>query len=852
MIRIIVRTFILFILFSTQFVYSQILVSGTSFEPKTVDPTKKYYGIEEVKQYGFQEASLTSLIPLTPSVDENVFHTTQYYGITNNPNKLDTLRYNDVAGNEDYQLVFSPKSGGANTTILVYTVENLVPNSQVSVVIDYCNAIAPNYCPFSLGIFKVAINAEVFNLTNGQDVRQVGIGKCATDTIKGIVNKQGRLEVRINSLNTSDCSVVGINKIEVVGFPEPQVFSKKETEVCVGEQIALHTVLNYNATYQWQVNSAGSWSNIANGTNPALLYELSTTQSYQFRVQLTPINGSSAVVSTPTTINSIVCCEINGAPASRQTIFLDDFGRIDMSDPTGGTYIEWDYSDILNPIEVTKTTTTPFRWKLNPQPYPDLAPNTAQFQASGALVDGTYTVAGLITGFNSYTINGVTYKGARLEWASRITGPVQPSSNEPSGLDHSGKPDGAAFLINNPPNAGGEVIYRKTIDNLCFGKQLYFETWITVFTDVAPGSYNPVQVTLKATDSQDLSNTTLVTSTATREADGGGVWVKLAGNITLTAANSVLVFEIINNVNTDQNGNDLVIDDIKISICAPPSVNMFVDLKTLSQSEAVCTDPFTIQASATSLLSTFFGNNEKYLFQWTLTPSDNFSWTNYGTPQASEFLTIDPKTSIAFIGLTKGDKVYFRTIVASASIFSSNNDFVPSNANIHDPCRNYSVSEPIVVTANCNCILSPEIVGDFDYCAQNEHTLITVDNDYDTYKWSSGGTEKEEIVTYLDNPITLSVTKNNCVGTSKSITVNESVCTGIQDQVVTGISVYPNPVGGRSLSFSQELHTVLIFNSYGQEILSQEVVKELNVESLPTGIYYLKSKEGNINFQIVR
>ncbi|GAL85405.1 hypothetical protein CHU_3437 [Sporocytophaga myxococcoides] len=671
--------------------YGQIVVAGTDFNPSSGNAGRTYIGLDDIVQYGIQTGSLTSTPPLAPNVNTNIFNATYYYAITDSPFKLDTIRYKKNTP-ADYMFVYSPKPAGGNVNVLEYSVKGLVPSSAVSVTVNYCSVTSSTYAPCASDRdeFKGGINLDQNNQLNGTDSPQLMMGACSSVTYTGTATNSGDMIFRLNATRNGSCQATGISKIEVKGFIQPTIISSQGNEVCAGEQISLQAKTDYNASYKWQVNSGSGWTDIPGGTNKSQLYEVTNVKEYKFRLILTPSGGGPPITSNEITVNAITCCQENGVAASRQTIYYDDFGRIDLSDKTGKTYKVWDYTDPLNPVEVTKTTTTPFRWPIAP------APLNATFKGTGTPLDGEYAVAGYLTGYNAH--NG--YDGAKLEWANRVTGPTTPPDLS---YDHSGTVEGAALFLNCPINTGGKTLYERTISNLCFGKQLFFECWIAVFTNSAAGAYNPVDVKVRLTDGGNAANVVETSATATRQADGGGVWVRIGAQINLSG--NSLKMEIINNQNVSENGNDLVLDDIKIMACAPPAIDLFFDLATLSKSKTICgTDKLDLFTKTTALLKAYYNNNPYFLYQWTRTPNDVTSWKNLGAPGTPESHTIaNALAHAAFTGLPDGDKVYFRVIAATQLIFNDKNNFqgVGNYANINDPCKNYSVSPAIEAYELC-------------------------------------------------------------------------------------------------------------------------------------------------------
>lgn len=833
--------------------YGQIVVAGTDFNPSAGNTGRTYIGLDDIVQYGIQTGSLTSTPGLAPNVNTNIFNATHYYAITDSPFKLDTIRYKKNTP-ADYMYVYSPKPAGGNANILEYTVKGMVPGSAVSVTVKYCSVDngtnASSNCNQD-NQFKAGINLDQYNQLNGTDANpQVKKGACGTAIFTGTAAANGDMIFRLNATKDGDCMALGISSIEVKGFIQPAIISAQGNEVCAGEQISLQAKTDYNASYKWQVNSGSGWTDIPGGTNKSQLYEVTSVKEYKFRLILTPSSGNP-ITSNEITVNAITCCEENGVAASRQTIYYDNFGRIDLSDKTGKTYIVWDYTDPLNPVEVTKTTTTPFRWTIAP------APLNANFKATGTPLDGEYAVAGYLTGYNAH--NG--YEGAKLEWANRVTGPTTPPDLS---YDHSGAVDGAALFLNCPINTGGKTLYERTISNLCFGKQLFFECWIAVFTNSAAGPYNPVDVKVRLTDGGDPSNVKEASATATRQADGGGVWVRVGTQINLSG--NSLKMEIINNQDVSENGNDLVLDDIKIMACAPPAIDLFFDLTTLSKSTTICgTDDLDLFTKTTALLKAYYNNNPLFLYQWTRTPNDVSSWKNLGAPGSPESYTIaNALAHAAFAGLPDGDKVYFRVIAATPLIFSDKNNFQGAGnyANINDPCKNYSVSPAIEAYELCPLpieLLSFAAVSDGErnkltwttsWEKNNAYFIIERSDDGKTFSQvgrvaGNGTTSNLVSYTFLDNsPLSgtnyyrlKQIDYNGAYSFSKVVSLNH---------FTPEVAVYPNPNNGActiKILTPAEAYSLEITDIQGKAIYNaagNEIPERIEVSNLTPGFYLVR------------
>jgi hypothetical protein len=849
-------------LFLIASLHAQIVVTGTSFDPIPGNEGRTYIGLNDILHYGIQTGSITSTPPIAPNVNAGVFNANYYYAITDNPNKLDNTMYTNLA-TPDYQFVYSPRKPiGTNINILEYVVKGMLPGSAVSVTVQYCSVVSPSFagCTGQRNEFKAGINLDASNQLNGTDATQIGMGECQSRTFTGTVAANGDMIFRMNATRDG-CVAMGIRNIEVVGFIKPIALSNMGNEVCVGEQISLQPTQAYNASFQWQVRlGAGAWTNAPSGTNQSLLYEVTAVGTYQFRLNVTPLPSGTAVQTDPVTVTAITCCTVGTPPvsASRQTVYYDNFGRLNMNDKTGSSYFVWDYSNVLAPVEVARTTATPFRWPLTP------APLGATFVgAPGPLQDGQYAVAAFLTGYN-YPING--YNGARLEWANRVKG-LSTIPNPDQTYDFSGLPEGAALFLNCPVNTGGQTLYSRTINNLCFGKQLFFECWISVFTNSAAGAYNPVNILVRLTEVGNPTNFTTTTATATREADGGGVWVRVAGQINLVSGNSLLM-EIVNNQNVSANGNDLVLDDIKIMACAPPAVNLYFDLPNLSETTQVCgADNLNLATKASALLNNFYGNAPRFLYQWTRTPANNNSWQNLGTPLVTESTTITNISSSApFSGLADGGTVYFRVIAATAATYTAMNNFTaPNYANPNDPCKSYSVSDPIAATIVCPLPVhlnyfkgwSTEDKNELEWATSNE-----VNNDYFIVQKSADGIFFSDLKKVEGNGnssllhIYRCTDENPFEGTTyyrlKQIdidgTEHRSNTISIERESSLAFTVYPNPTAG---SFSVDVSskasefTLQILDIQGKELSMVTDSKTHSIHEfsgLPSGVYFVRVK----------
>ena len=731
------------LLFPSMSVFPQILVSGTDFECKGKSENE-YGAVSDLVYTGIMPGTVDVYVDFPKDVDyefknkkpfSSHFHDKSQYAITSNPIILDSLHYVDDK-KSGWGIVFSPARVTENKTLLEYSVGGLTPNSTATVVIEYRSVVDEDLLTTCGGgsaraQFKAAINADQYNLTQGSDVPQLGMGEKNTykDT-KVKVTSEGIVDIRINATSgySSDCHAFEITKIEVYGDISPKIICTDGDVVCAGEFANLFkSGVDYEgAKYQWYMNGSA----VAGATSPNYTYETpSTPGSYTFQLYVTYENKTYK--SNIVEITSEKCCEIVvdgvSVPASRKIIFHEDFGEFDLSDKTGGTYKVWDYSDIANPVQLTKSTTSPFRYAL------DNPPLGCKFEGGSGkeVLDGYYTVAGVLTGYNP--VQGMV--GAKMGWANRIGGKKTPPDLE---YDHSGKLEGCALFVNCNPHTAGKNIYEREIDHLCQNRQLFFECYFSVFTNSASGQYNPVDITARLSEVGNPTNVVEMKGTATREEDGGtGTWVKLSSQIFLEKTDAVFL-EIINNSDVSENGNDLVLDDIIIRACAAPSLQAYFDINTFDIDTFTCSNEnngIEVYAKPSDMLTKYFGGDDKarFLYQWSITPDVKTSWKSIGTP------TTDRKYKVGatpFAGVNDGDVVYFRVIAGSEYTLTTTAE---SAYNADDPCASYTISDAIPCVIDCpTCteskkpVINPNGGGIFknkilELCRDDKTTLSTND-----------------------------------------------------------------------------------------------------------------------------
>ncbi|MBL7930623.1 MAG: SBBP repeat-containing protein [Bacteroidia bacterium] len=106
------------------------------------------------------------------------------------------------------------------------------------------------------------------------------------------------------------------------------------------------------------------------------------------------------------------------------------------------------------------------------------------------------------------------------------------------------------------------------------------------------------------------------------------------------------------------------------------------------------------------------------------------------------------------------------------------------------------------------------------------------------------------------NAGTYTLTLSDATGCKESsnITVNVSVCTGIESLAISdGVKIYPNPTTGALTTELLKAERIEIINLTGQKVLEVQAGKgknQLNISSFPSGIYVVKA--GHKSYRIVK
>jgi len=698
------------------------LVSGTDFTPKS-DEGKPFYSWSDVEKgnIGFQgviKPQVKINVPLCESINFNEessdFIDGRYYCITNNPCKIDSFRFYDTKEAEWGLLL--PKSSGVLATM---TVEGLNPNSDYRVEVDY-QLVADYSVKFGVGyrglqyneqtktvIFTIDphitfnVNPSIYSITSGADFGFSALRKEAGARSTAVILNQ-KVGEAVDANGKLTLNIVGKSQTEAFFITAVRIYAeiapktKGVSEVCVGgEKAIIKADREYpGAKFQWYKDGKA----LPGETRSSTVHTSGTEQGlHEYYYEIT-LDDGFRFKSKPFEVKDILCYQSDdGTPLSRKIIYKQDFGT--FTSDKGDEFYVWDYSDISHPVKKYYKTNTPFITNLPQMGIP--APEGA---ASGSCMeDEGHSVIAWITD---------AQEGSKIGWAAQIGGTGEywgpDRKNGPFFPDHTDQLEGtgkygAALFVN---AIGGDhskmplIVYKDTLTNLCEGLSYTIKCYINNYSD----GRNPVEIQIKAYDSEHFGDPNYggESKREIRYATEGSDWREVSLDVPRIESGS-LTFEILNYTsNADNQGDDLIIDDIIVYASSTPKVDLYFDLNTYQTDTTSC-GVIDIYADESVMLKNYYGSNLHYLYQYTTGDPESITcdWKNLNSK-------ITTKTSFtveeAYALAAKSDKsqIYFRVVAGDKNVLENLSYF-----NANDPCSNYSVSNVISMTIDCPTCTQP-------------------------------------------------------------------------------------------------------------------------------------------------
>jgi len=199
--------------------------------------------------------------------------------------------------------------------------------------------------------------------------------------------------------------------------------------------------------------------------------------------------------------------------------------------------------------------------------------------------------------------------------------------------------------------------YQYEINGLCSGSKLYFSAWIMSLIKVLkPDKANLIFIL------ENSSGDILAQYYTGRIPDYDSNWKNYGFDFTIPNGETSVVLRIINN-STGTDGNDFVMDDIEIRLCAPPVNLNIIDSIACSGNEIELKGDYTDDGT--------FGENLTY--RWEFTHTDNINWETLLQNDTAIISGNPLKTVWKLNSATAAVAGYYRLLVSSQGNINSVN-----------------------------------------------------------------------------------------------------------------------------------------------------------------------------------
>lgn len=493
--------------------------------------------------------------------------------------------------------------------------------------------------------------------------------------------------------------------------------------------------------------SSSTWRDTVLGTGDIWTFE--PKENFVYKVQATGILNTTneiGTISSEFIIRVIHRCDES---ATTDTLWFDDFGHFGDAN----TYITKD----VDGVEQTHTTSITDEGgnECEISNYMAADPNFFVKRHEFASLNPLFGPFGGDCGADNYKHYACWEgcNGIRVEdgYYAILTNPNISNCGMPNrdywdGVDHTGNKNGGMLFVNCSDDSKNTIIYERelTLSNDCDNVQLLFSAYISN-ASIKEGQ-KPVNVRLDIRD----EDSTLVHSVASGDVmprNSGERWSNMTFQFKSTGKKKYIIQLTNNNEGGSENyGNDILLDDISITICYP-NVNLITDLANKSKDTVE-----TCQLDTTINLYAFNENGIEnyidepvYLFQYKKVDELGAQWKDIETVGEGIHFSSEDHTSIKldstdnrFFGTTK-----FRAIVASSKeiltdVIQEENE----NGRIITPvdCDHvYAIDSAFVIIFHYSGPMGPAI--DTAGCIGETMTIKGFASDKPEFKWVDAETD---------------------------------------------------------------------------------------------------------------
>lgn len=370
-------------------------------------------------------------------------------------------------------------------------------------------------------------------------------------------------------------------------------------------------------------------------------------------------------------------------------------------------------------------------------------------------------------------------------------------------------------------------------------------SWINISAGLPTSSAFPTYITINPSDENNVWITFSGYSPGNKvfkTINGGTSWTNVSGNLPNIPANTsvyvpgsadgiyvgmdVGVYYLDNTMSSWMLYNNglpnVEISQLKISPAAPTKLRAATYGRGVYEVDILAAPVGSFSVAAIPYCS---GQNIQFTDLSTLSPN---GWAWSVNPSAGVVIT-SPSSQNPQINFPSPG-TYSVTLIASNTIGPGN---------------------PVTQTITVNAPPTVSVAAPSQTICTGEYVVFNVSG-ASTYTWSSGGGNNTIAIYNPTAPTNYTVfgqAANGCI-TAVPLYVGVDACVGINELNVSesGLLVYPNPNQGVFTVEVRNEAELILYSSLGSEVLRKKVSagkSELNISTLSTGIYYLKSVSGN-------
>lgn len=584
------------------------------------------------------------------------------------------------------------------------------------------------------------------------------IESATSNTLENFTPKSDSTYIRVVVTNGTTTS----NSNEIVLVYEPSVIhadienvtkiNETEYEVFNHEKVSMSVWAERmkDAVFSVQVKdfSSNTWRDTTFGDGTEWSFEPKENLVYKVIATGTLNNTNEhGSISREFIIRIIHHCDKN---AAADTLWHDDFGHFDSA----STYItknaEGEEETHTGTITDEESNDCPI------ENYMSADPNFFVKQHKFASLDplfGAFSGDCSADGYKHYSC-WEDCNGIRVEdgYYSILTNPNTSNCGRSDrdywdGSDHTGNKNGGMLFVNCSDNSKGTIIYERelSLSNKCDNVQLLFSAYIS--NAAIKEGQKPVNVRLDIRD-EDMKLIHTVASGDIMPRTTGEKWTNMTFQFKSTGKKKYIIQLTNNNEGGAENfGNDILLDDISITICYP-NVNLISDFTNRVKD--------TIETCQLDTVINLYAFNENgiknyidepvFLFQYKKADDPSSKWQDVEIEgEAPHFTEIDhtqiklTSTDERFFGKTK-----FRSIVASSKeilaelLEEENTDGEISM--VVDCDHVYAIDSAFVVIFDYSGPMGDKI--SVAGCIGEEMTITGDAADKPYYKWENADTEE--------------------------------------------------------------------------------------------------------------